>query len=400
MHSRSAALGLVVFLSVFLACVVLDARAESASSASDVLITDFSVCRPAEALSTRMEQGKWQQIAYEAAELAGTMVGALSFIHASELTVPLEVSGWHRIYIGHWNPEFDWDGDPLLRVRLSDQAAFHNIRDAARANVHHATYLREVFFACADLTGQDLVLGKANGPLGQKAYYAYVRLEPMTSAEVAQIEQDRADKSTRILTAVNDGLSYFHWGPFRTEQDILSLVEPYRHSDVGRVLWAVSYGERVNYPSKIPLAVNIEDWNRGGLAAPGDGGTYIEGEKQMGDSLLALQAEGIVPERSVAEYAHAMGISCCAMLRLGILGPIPQEPQSKRLVSRHPEFRQVLKDGTPVEKASYAFPEVRQLNFDIMRECTTELGLDGVNLCFVRGPHFTRYEKPVLERIK
>ncbi len=369
-----------------------------ADPATPIRITDMTTCQPADAISPTMAPGKWQRITYETANFSGTMLGALSSIDAPDLTLPLNQTGWHRIHVGYWNPLFDWEDDPMLKVRLSDQPAFHLIRSATRPNIHHATSLREQYFDCADLTGRDLVLSKFSGVQGRKAYYAYVRLKPMTPEEVAEVKKDRADQSTRRLSSTIDGMSYFHWGDFRTKEDILALVEPYRYSDVGRILWAVNYGERVNYPSKTEDATQVQDWCRGPLVQPnGGGGSYLRNERQMYDSLLALNAEGVVPQRAAADLARSMGITCCAMLRLGILGPIPQEPESQRLISRHPEFRMLLADGTAIEKASYAFPEVRQLMIDIGRESVTDLGLDGVNLCFIRGPHFTQYEQPVLD---
>ena len=56
-----------------------------------------------------------------------------------------------------------------------------------------------------------------------------------------------------------------------------------------------------------------------------------------------------------------------------------------------------MRDGTPVEKASYAYPEVRELMLSIIRESMTTFDADGANLCFVRGTEFVLYEQPVLD---
>ncbi|MDE0504443.1 MAG: hypothetical protein OXI86_10215, partial [Candidatus Poribacteria bacterium] len=67
-------------------------------------ITQMDACQPRGALSDRMEQGKWQLITYETEELKGVMIGALSIINAPNLTIPLDAAGWHKVYIGYWNP--------------------------------------------------------------------------------------------------------------------------------------------------------------------------------------------------------------------------------------------------------------------------------------------------------
>jgi hypothetical protein len=66
----------------------------------------------------------------------------------------------------------------------------------------------------------------------------------------------------------------------------------------------------------------------------------------------------------------------------------------------HPEFRQALADGMPVEKASYACPEVRNEVVSLIREACGTFDVDGANLCFIRGPQFMQYEKPVLDRFR
>jgi len=50
-----------------------------------------------------------------------------------------------------------------------------------------------------------------------------------------------------------DGLSYFWANEYRTREHLLELVEPLRHSDVGKVTWAVCNGDVTNYPSKVGI---------------------------------------------------------------------------------------------------------------------------------------------------
>ena len=56
-----------------------------------------------------------------------------------------------------------------------------------------------------------------------------------------------------------------------------------------------------------------------------------------------------------------------------------------------------MSDGTPVEKASYAFPEVRAHMLAIIRESARMFDIDGISLAFNRGPLFVAYEQPVLD---
>ena len=61
----------------------------------------------------------------------------------------------------------------------------------------------------ADLTDRDLVLGKLCGPFGEKVYYAYVKLVPLSPEEVAALQSERAQTEARTLAGSIDGISYF-----------------------------------------------------------------------------------------------------------------------------------------------------------------------------------------------
>jgi hypothetical protein len=356
-----------------------------------IYLSDMSQCRPASALSEKQEKGRWQLIPYETEEVSGTLV-----ITAPELALPLGVSGWHAVYVGYWNPFYAYDNGTIVKIKLSGDAAFCRIREPEICVTQTETAIQEVFFKHADLTGQDFVIGKVNGRAAQKALVAFVRLVPLSDAQVAAIQQDRARTDTRKLVATIDGM--FFWGnEYKTREHILEQVECYRHSDVGKVLWAVNYGDIANYPSDV-AAFWPGDHNRARLVEGAGTTPYILGQKGAYDTFLdMISSKGIIPQEVVAEHVHEMGLKFDIMFRLGITGGVPPHRNEDGFVARHPEFRQVMRDGTPVEKASYAFPEVRAFMLSLIREAARKFDVDGINLCFVRGPHFVAYEQPVLD---
>ncbi len=65
----------------------------------------------------------------------------------------------------------------------------------------------------------------------------------------------------------------------------------------------------------------------------------------------------------------------------------------------HPEFRCIDIDGVPVNRLSFAYPEVRQEFIKLFTE-GIEMGADGASNCFVRGFPFVCYEEPVKKRFK
>ena len=354
-------------------------------------ISDLSNCTPTSVLTKRVKHGHWHLIPYEAEGLSGVMIGAAPMTCAPDVTLPLEASGWHAIHLGFWNPHHDYQGHSRVKLKLTGDPCFQPIMDPAPPlEWPGKCELKEAFFKNADLTGKQLIIAQqSKGCRPHKAYVAYIKLTPLTNGQVAAIQADRANRSTRILYALNDGNGIFYDGP-TTAQDLLEEVEQYRHSDVGALLFAVSSGDIVNYPSKIamPWMADVGD-------AVGTADRCV-----LRDSVRTLLDSNVVPVRVMADHCHEMGIGFHAMFRMGIIGDIPPgelwNPHSG-FVRRHPELRMLDKDGTPIEKASYAYPEVREFMVSMISELCEAYDVDGVNLGLIRGPHFVGYEDIVVE---
>ena len=73
-----------------------------------VMLTDFSVCTPRSALATKPEFRHWQMIEYQADGVSGKMLRAKGLIEAPDVTLPMKIKGWHKIYIAYWNPLFEF----------------------------------------------------------------------------------------------------------------------------------------------------------------------------------------------------------------------------------------------------------------------------------------------------
>ena len=340
----------------------------------------------------RLEPEKWRLIAYETVGgLKGKLVHAESIIQAPEIRLPLGLKGWHKIYVAFWDPEFACDGRPLLKFKLSGQPGFRIIDPPARPDTQDATFLEEVYFDCADLTDQDLVIGKSNGVRSKGESIAYVKLIPLSKDEQAAAEADRAQDKTRNLVATINGQSYFHVAQFDRPGHILDQVALYQHSDVAKVQWAVCYGSATNFPSKTPgtrFLGNDRTALANGLFLDND---YLRGQYQMRTTLTSLARQGRMPENIAAEAVHKMGLKFDLMFRLGITCGVAQMPFLS--ADGLEDFRQVTRDGTVVSKASYAYPQVQKLMLGLIREAAQAFDADGINLCFVCGPHFLAYDR-------
>ena len=379
-------------LAVTVIAPVLGMAANNSKARETIIISDMSKCQPAYALSKVREKHRWQLIPYKGEGLDGVILGAASLIGAPDVTLPLEVSGWYAIHIGFWNPHYASDGSFRLKLRLTGDACFQNISDPEPSLQWPGwVELKETFFKYADLTGQDLIIGQHSKGYFYKAYLGYVKLVPLSDKEVAAIKKDRARKDTRMLYALSDGGGAMVKST--TREDLMEEVEAFRYSDVKAFVFAATFGDLVQYPSKIGTPL---------LSEAGDAvGTPIY--KSLRDGLRTLLDKGIVPIRVLSEHCHQVGIEFHAMFRLAILGQIPPSvlwENSKGIVRRRPDLRMVDKDGAAIEKASYAYPEVRDYMLSMIREVAEGYDIDGVHLCFLRGPQFVGYEDIVIKDFK
>jgi hypothetical protein len=112
-----------------------------------------------------------------------------------------------------------------------------------------------------------------------------------------------------------------------------------------------------------------------------------------------LNGKGLIPHKVAMAYAHAIGIEFYAMIRIGIGTFVPPMDVIGGIYAERPELRCLARDGTPLPKISYAYPEVRELMLDIIREVADD-ELDGINLCFMRGVPLIGCEEPVVQALK
>jgi len=129
---------------------------------------------------------------------------------APEIRYPFGLKVWHAIYIGLLPYS-------VLQVRLKSDSTFCRITQQHE----QASYNRieDLFWKCADLTGQEIVFGQfcrqvvpdnatSVGNPCEGAWVGYIKLIPLAEEEVRAVEADRRHTETRCLFAHNDAWSY------------------------------------------------------------------------------------------------------------------------------------------------------------------------------------------------
>ena len=349
-----------------------------------IYLTDMSICKPSSAISPTDQTNHWRAVKYESEDVCGTMLLASTHAQAPEVSCPVNVNGWHAISIGYWHPALMPRVD--VKVKLQSDACFVTIADDEADPDSYVT-LREVFWKYADLSGEEILFGQQSKGTARPACIAYVKLDPLDDVALQRIAESRADRSTRTVIATNDGASWLTAKGATTAADIREEIEPYRHSDVWRVDWAVCYGDMTNYPSKVGFNYYQPKYHCELLD---------DNEKMICESMRALAGQGLVLHKVAMQHAHSMGLEFHAMIRMGIGSFTPPYDARAGFMAEHPEMRLVDRDGTALPKISYAFAEVRSHMLAIIEEVLDD-EIDGVNLCWMRGTPAVGFEQPVVD---
>ena len=381
-----------------------------------IYLADLDRCQPESALSRTARRFAWRMLDFETDKAAGTLLFAGEETEAAEITYPLEVDGWHDVYIGLFNNA--WRPYEAQRVfaRLSRDAAFSLIYlpvpserpwGVPTDDQKQGPRIQDVFWKTADLTGRTLAFRQpcqravpdeqAFGNISGKVWLAYVKLVPLTDEEVRELERDRSDPSNRRLFAYNDSWfdgdrGYRMPGGRSEETAIQAQLEPYRHTDFGRIYWDGAHGDICNYLTRIGRV-----WDHRGIRTEDPPRRYDRLAREAWDDYVEL---GIDPFRVAADFVHGLGMEFHACYRIGwrpFYWPPPFDEFNRGgLYDQRPELRCVGRDGQPSLGLSYAFPETRRYVLSLIREMT-EYPIDGVAILYNRQPPFLEYEQPLVE---
>jgi hypothetical protein len=360
-----------------------DARKLS-QHAQSIVITDLSSLLPQEALITgKRQKGKWKMIPFETADLKGIALSIYSGTNPPVIRLPLTATGWHSIHIGLATTSGGFTiGGNGLKAKLSDEPVFRRLANNLALLPKRRAVIQECFVTRADLKGQSLEIA----PLpGLPATLCYIKLVPMTAAEVAACQ---TPSKHRTAIATFDGHSWI-W-PFQptTAEELAEEFRGFEGTDIGKWWFQVAGSDLVCYPSKVGTypGQGTEDFPTNNYA------NYTR-------TLETLLKKGINPLKVARDTAKAQGSEFHVMLRPGgWVGSMPyEETFNSQFYYDHPEWRCIDRDGTPTFYMSYAVPEVRKHLLDIFRE-TLELQPEGVGFVFNRGMPLMLWEDAFCQR--
>ena len=365
------------------------------SSPQEIILSDLGRCQPATALSSRRRQRHWQLIPYETEHFAGNMLSAGPMTEPPEVRFDLNLEGWHAVFIGMWTSgrtdtgyarsTEGADNVGAIRVRLDSDPCFTMMRREQPSRIT----LEEAFWKYADLSERTLVVSQQSEGFRGDSSLAYVRLVPLSRREVVELQEDRRRTDTKRLIATNDAFGIFFRGRITSREGIWEHVEPYRHTDFGKLFWEVVAGMFGGWRAVGKLyGDGVEDFPR-------------TGDLLLRDSIRTLVANGINPLQTAMDHAHGMGLEFHVSQRTEMFQNAPpfEEVYATDFYAEHPQYRLRDRDGTEITGLSYAFPEVRAYLTGMFAEAVS-LGADGAAVIYPRSAPYVLYEEPVASRFR
>ncbi|MFV0443749.1 MAG: GDSL-type esterase/lipase family protein [Planctomycetaceae bacterium] len=350
------------------------------------LLTDMTRFTPTAALSSRREHAKWKIFEYETADFTGQCLSVGRESSAPDLTLKLDKRGWHAVYVGLSTiTNLVRAEKNQLEVKLTVDPAYTRLSNRQELAAPRRDVLEEVFLEAADLTGNDLHISTVHA---MPARIHYVKLIPLTDAEVAAIQADRRQTATRTSVATFDGFTWIH--PFRPQNraDLAATFSPYRDSDFKTWWFQVGGADLVHHPTQV------------GNLMGGDLDTFPRAaDREYVESVRHLHAQGVDPLRVAIEEAHAQQAEILICLRAAGWKAAPpwEEFFMSEFYEAHPEWRCVDYDGTPTMHLSYAVEEVQDHLIEVYRE-VLQRRPDGVGFLFHRGLPLMLWEEPFRRR--
>ena len=372
---------------------------------TEIMVSDMSACQPAEALAWTNSPGRWRLVDYETEDgLKGVMLFGSPELGTSEVTLPLNLSGPHEIYLGinYSRPTYgdnvghsEWSPYGDLEVKLTRDYGYTRVAaeqlfgfETGPGRLGKGKYIprtiQETFWKAAELTSQALHLRMPIAPYQQPlwgglANLSYVRLVPLDAAGAARWQQREPRSDTRNLAYIYcpgqisghiSGRNFYH----PTDRDwFRHEVMPAINNDFGIFNVEAIRGHLTIHPSKIA---------------------------DVGTSDGHWPAEWVDPLAVFREITREHSLKLFVAMRM-IGGAYPMnfsQPISwARFFWEHPEWAKVARDGTPTTNLSLAYPEVRAYWLSLLREALENYDLDGLTIFLHRFKPFVLYETPVVE---
>ena len=348
----------------------------------EVLLSDIgALCVEQDRLADRRVLDRWETISFETAKVKGRMLIAMNRSRPEPISFDPKLSGWYRIFVAY--PIYGSFGTQNTNLKLkSDGAPTNFTPDATNAYAYHS--IEEVYWKCADLTGETITVSKYRSGMPSHAALAWLRFVPMSDVEVAAYQMERARTDTKRIYATHDMHGMLGLHDPQSLEDWYSLEQNFVDSDVAWVSM-----ENVRIFDGDPSTGSCDNF-----AYVSDFDPFVQRDLKR----------NLTPETyaKLVAYGQQHGLKVCLSMRMGAWGiefPDDQNYFVNSFCEAHPELRCIDRDGDPVDAMSYSYPEVQEYMIEQFL-WMGKTGADAVEMIFTRGVPYVLFEPPFVERFQ
>lgn len=345
----------------------------------ELLITDLRAYVDADAVSDHKYIDKWNAVPYSTKEFDGVMLYANRNMVVSDLTIEPKLSGYYDIYIGMYiNGQFSGHELHEAFIKLSSDKSFTTVSPCARIGNHK---IDEFLWRTVDMTGESITLRHPTNVMGEspETALALLRLVPLTEDEYkARMAEFSYEKNKNVMSTYCTIDFMYKYNPQKKE-DFLTIADEFAGTDVDS------------------LAIEYLGMLDGELAGGSDRWAFNKARDKFlyeGLRKFILTEDNVYP--MIIKRGQENGLKMYMSMRMGAWGA--DFPKDDYLVNgftpKHPELRCLDRDGTPLHKMSFAYPEVRKFMVDCFTKMMT-YGADGISLLYTRGTPYVLFEEPI-----
>jgi hypothetical protein len=299
-----------------------------------------------------------------------------------DLSLACRLKGSYAVYVGH-----------LGSQKAAAVSAGTQQRTLVSSKNGSAMAINESYYGILDnVESSSLALKFENQD--SDAAIAWIKLLALTPRQVRLANGEEDLSKGRKLIYVSDGSSWFGGfdsKPHVTVKDFEAKAESFIGSDglVERFDWCPGSSTVIySYPTKVAELIG----KRGIFPRRFD--------KYTTENVLELIGQGNPPLRLIAEACRRNGLGCYAAIRMASFHTAPYEDIfNSEFWKAHPEYRIVQYDGRQSVMFSYAFPEVRKMYLDLMREML-DYSIDGIHFEFLKEPMLMGFEEPLVSSFR
>ena len=326
-------------------------------------------------ISNEFKRDKWRSMEYRTKLGEGILLLTTYDGKTEPITLNINLNDWHKIFIGF----FYMNADNYSFIKLSGDEEYTPIKYFTNGSPHNwmcTEYMQEIFWKCADLTEQKVILAKPEHFMPSVSGIAWIRCEEMTETEIERYK--RAESKPNKCVQMHIDIDSFLEDRSKEKTEHFAKFGMLKNTNASfcSLEYSMLYEKYPDKKDYVPLTSSQQYFTTGKYTYDEMFGKYLELSKDYNIPLFATE------RMSVA----------------GFHMPITRPDMHSKFVLENEQFYCKNRDGSMLQVCSYAYNEVQDYVLARMVKMV-KMGFKGVSMIFHRGI-LIGFEQPVIDRFK